>query len=89
MRSIRRGDRGAAVAEIRGILVVLDLLAPAARPDVEPPEFDEATERAVRAFQQSRGLSVDGQVGDETWRALDAPGGGSASARSTAPSPTR
>lgn len=34
--------------------------------------FDEGTEVAVRAFQQSRGLSVDGQVGDETWRALDA-----------------
>ena len=67
MRSIRRGARGAAVAEIRGILVVLDLLD--AAPSVE---FDEATERAVRAFQQSRGLSVDGQVGDETWRALDA-----------------
>jgi N-acetylmuramoyl-L-alanine amidase len=67
MRSIRRGARGAAVAEIRGILVVLDLLDSAT-----PPEFDEATERAVRAFQQSRGLSVDGQVGDETWRALDA-----------------
>jgi N-acetylmuramoyl-L-alanine amidase len=40
----------------------------AARPD----GFDESTERAVRAFQQSRGLSVDGLVGDETWRALDA-----------------
>ena len=67
MRSIRRGERGAAVAEIRGILVVLGLL-------VENPEpaFDEATEVAVRAFQQSRGLTVDGAVGDETWRALDA-----------------
>ncbi len=34
--------------------------------------FDAATERAVRAFQQSRGLSFDAHVGDETWRALDA-----------------
>lgn len=34
--------------------------------------FDEVTETAVRTFQQSRGLSVDGQVGDETWYALDA-----------------
>jgi N-acetylmuramoyl-L-alanine amidase len=71
MRSIRRGARGAAVAEIRGILVRLELLEPAT-PSAEPPEFDEATERAVRIFQQSRGLSVDGQVGDETWRSLDA-----------------
>src|SRR5437763_3673496 len=68
MRAIRRGEHGPAVAEIRAILVTLDLLpgSPAAA------GYDEATERAVRAFQQSRGLSVDGMVGDETWRALDA-----------------
>jgi N-acetylmuramoyl-L-alanine amidase len=45
-------------------------LAPAPRPP--GPEFDERTERAVRAFQQSRGLTADGQVDEETWRALDA-----------------
>jgi N-acetylmuramoyl-L-alanine amidase len=71
MRAIRRGDRGNAVAEIRSILRGLDLLPVAPRPGGQP-EFDEQTELAVRAFQQSRGLSVDGQVGDETWRALDA-----------------
>src|SRR5256885_14551478 len=70
MRTIRRGDRGAAVAEIRTVLHILDLL-PASQPVLEP-EFDEQTELAVRAFQQSRGLSVDGRVGEETWRALDA-----------------
>jgi N-acetylmuramoyl-L-alanine amidase len=32
--------------------------------------FDQATRAAVRAFQQSRGLEADGQVGDDTWRAL-------------------
>ena len=71
MRAIRRGARGAAVAEIRSILVVLELLVdpPLTQAD---PEFDAETERAVRAFQQSRGLTVDGEVGDETWRALDA-----------------
>ena len=56
--------------EIRSILVGLNLLG---RPDGSGgADFDVATERAVRAFQQSRGLSVDGQVGEETWRALDA-----------------
>ena len=58
MRAIRRGDRGPAVAEIRAILTGLDLLA-TVRPDAD--EFDDATERAVRAFQQARGLSVDGR----------------------------
>jgi N-acetylmuramoyl-L-alanine amidase len=71
VRPVRRGDRGPAVTEIKGVLLGLDLLiidASAAQPD----EFGADIERAVRAFQQSRGLSVDGQVGAETWRALDA-----------------
>ena len=67
MRSIRRGDTGAAVSEIRSILAGLELLA-----DAEPDVFDDALESAVRAFQQSRGLGIDGMVGDETWGALDA-----------------
>jgi N-acetylmuramoyl-L-alanine amidase len=65
VRSIRRGDTGPAVEEIRSILVGLDLL------DTGGAEFDPATETAVRAFQQSRGLGVDGLVGPETWSALD------------------
>ncbi|MFC0004287.1 N-acetylmuramoyl-L-alanine amidase [Micromonospora siamensis] len=69
MRPIRPGDRGPAVTEIRTVLTGLDLLAPATGGDCD--DFDPATERAVRAFQQSRGLSVDGRVGAETWRALD------------------
>ena len=70
MRAIRRGDRGPAVVEIRGILVGLELLR--AADSASSDEFEADTERAVRAFQQIRGLSVDGQVGPETWRALDA-----------------
>ncbi len=66
MRAIRRGETGAAVLEIRSILVALELLAAPAS-DV----FDEETEFAVRAFQQSRGIGVDGVVGPETWQALD------------------
>jgi N-acetylmuramoyl-L-alanine amidase len=67
VRPVRRGDHGPAVAEIRSILVGLGLLRV---PDLS--DFDADAERAVRAFQQSRGLSVDGKVGAETWRALDA-----------------
>jgi N-acetylmuramoyl-L-alanine amidase len=67
VRPVRRGDHGPAVAEIRSILVGIGLLAV---PDLS--DFDADAERAVRAFQQSRGLSVDGEVGAETWRALDA-----------------
>jgi len=73
MRAIRRGDHGTAVAEIRSILRGLELLdGSVGAGSAAPAEFDEQTEVAVRAFQQSRGLSVDGQIGDETWRALEA-----------------
>ncbi|MEV4627583.1 N-acetylmuramoyl-L-alanine amidase [Micromonospora sp. NPDC049523] len=70
MRPVRRGDRGPAVTEIRGVLLGIELLTPDA--SAETDEFGPDIEHAVRAFQQSRGLSVDGQVGAETWRALDA-----------------
>lgn len=65
---VRAGSRGDAVADIRVMLAGLGLLRnidPAAR-DV----FDPACELAVRAFQQRRGLTVDGVVGPETYRAL-------------------
>jgi N-acetylmuramoyl-L-alanine amidase len=58
------------VTEIRAVLVSLNLLPAGGPPGAD--EFDAETERAVRAFQQDRGLSVDGLVGPETWRALDA-----------------
>lgn len=65
------------MAEIRRKLVSLDrLVAPAGGPDApsDPPAaavFDDSMDRAVRGFQQERGLRVDGVVGPETYRALD------------------
>jgi N-acetylmuramoyl-L-alanine amidase len=75
MRTIRRGERGPAVAEIRDILRGLGLLCGAdGSADLDGPsdDFDDPTERAIRAFQQDRGLSVDGAVGAETWLTLEA-----------------
>ena len=70
MQVIRRGDRGHAVVEIRAILTTLGLLGD---PDTDPDAvFDGPAEQAVRAFQQAGGLSVTGDVNEETWRALDA-----------------
>ncbi|MHC3004370.1 N-acetylmuramoyl-L-alanine amidase [Gordonia metallireducens] len=65
MPLFRLGDHGSAVAEIRAILVGLGLL-----PDGGNPVFDEACDRAIRAFQQQRGLIVDGIVGPATYRVL-------------------
>nr|MDT0667898.1 peptidoglycan-binding domain-containing protein [Micromonospora sp. DSM 115978] len=42
--------------------------------DVDKPDvdlFDPALDRAVRAFQLSRGLSAVGVIGPDTFRALD------------------
>lgn len=80
MPLFRLGDSGSAVAEIRNILVSRGLLASAPAPEGViggtngwmPPEavFDDACDHAVRAFQQERGLIVDGIVGPATYRAL-------------------
>ena len=68
MQLIRRGDAGPAVAEVQSALVGLGLL----RALPAEPVYDDATDRAVREFQQRRGLSVDGIVGAETYRAINA-----------------
>jgi N-acetylmuramoyl-L-alanine amidase len=64
MVTCRLGDTGAVVAEVRSKLARLELGAPG-------DTFDPPTDRAVRAFQQQRGLRVDGVVGSLTYRALD------------------
>jgi N-acetylmuramoyl-L-alanine amidase len=63
---MKRGDRGPQIAQLRHNLVRLGLLE-----ETHSDRFDQAVERAVRSFQQSRGLTVDGHVGDHTFRAID------------------
>jgi N-acetylmuramoyl-L-alanine amidase len=70
MQFLRLGDRDRGVAEVRRTLASLGLLANT-DPGVEDL-FDPATETALRAFQQRRGLTIDGVVGRESWRALQA-----------------
>ena len=67
MPLLRHGDAGPPVAEVRAALEEMDLLE---RTEPGPAVFDEALERAVRAFQQQRGLITDGIVGPSTYRAL-------------------
>lgn len=65
---LRRGDAGGAVAELQQLLVTagFDL-----GPEGADGHFGAATERAVRSFQASRSLDVDGLVGRGTWAALE------------------
>ncbi len=69
----RLGDTGPAVAEIRAKLALVGVLddTPAVLADLDRAAFDRACDRAVRAFQQQRGLTVDGVVGPETYRVLE------------------
>jgi N-acetylmuramoyl-L-alanine amidase len=67
MRVIREGDRGRQVADVQRRLATLG--HPPADKELTGV-FGPETRKRVMAFQQERGLSVDGIVGDETWRQL-------------------
>jgi len=70
----RRGDTGPAVAEIRDRLGRLGLLSTQDTDGPTDPRsavFDDHVDRGVRAFQQLRGLTVDGVVGPQTFRRLE------------------
>lgn len=64
----RLGDTGPAISEIRTKLTLLGLLDDTAP---GPHTFDEDVDRAVRQFQQERGLTVTGVVDATTYRVLD------------------
>lgn len=69
---IRPGDRHVAVREVRSKLVLIGLLDSSAGDDGGDLElYDSAVDRAVRHFQQSRGLTPDGVVDATTYRVLD------------------
>lgn len=73
LTSYRLGDRDDAVRHVRTMLTALEgnrqgHAASAARR--QSPDFDAALDSGIRAFQQQRGLIVDGVVGNETWEAL-------------------
>ncbi|MBE3073844.1 MAG: N-acetylmuramoyl-L-alanine amidase [Actinobacteria bacterium] len=65
----RLGDKGVAVRSIRALLQATGDLAPSTIGDSDV--YDRELARAVRAFQQRRGLIVDGVFGPHTQVALD------------------
>jgi N-acetylmuramoyl-L-alanine amidase len=64
---LRTGDVGEGVRDLQLRLGALGYSGIAAD---EPGEFGPATQTAVRAFQEARGLVVDGVCGSQTWAAL-------------------
>lgn len=68
--TLRPGDTGPAVSQVVSLLARLGLLE-ASDGVAGPASYDDRVELAVRAFQQQRGLTVDGLVGPSTFRRLD------------------
>ena len=63
--TLRKGDRG---DEVRQLQTMLDRCGYVI--DIDGA-FGARTEAAVKGFQRSAGLDVDGIVGAKTWEALD------------------
>src|SRR2546429_4047594 len=64
--ALQRGETGEAVRDLQRRLAAIGLASTSA----DPGEFGTATEASVRAFQQQRGLVVDGLCGPQTWATL-------------------
>jgi peptidoglycan hydrolase-like protein with peptidoglycan-binding domain len=62
--TIKIGDRGEAVTVVQKRLAEIGIRSG------EEGVFDQATQEAVRQFQQGKGLTVDGIVGEQTLAAL-------------------
>ena len=58
-KQLHRGSNGPEVSEVQSLLGMI--------PD---GDYGPLTESAVKVFQRALGLTIDGEVGDETWAAL-------------------
>jgi peptidoglycan hydrolase-like protein with peptidoglycan-binding domain len=67
-RVLQRGDSGSAVRKVQQALIFLDFPVPKVGAN---GIFGGETELAVRSYQESRGLKVDGIIGSETIGNLD------------------
>ncbi len=65
---LRNGSTGSDVRRLQRLLVMIKILDYLGIDGI----FGPKTEQAVRSFQQSKGLVVDGIVGVKTWAALPA-----------------
>jgi N-acetylmuramoyl-L-alanine amidase len=63
---LRPGDTGDAVADVQRRLKIAGFEVAADPSSV----YGDATEQAVRAFQEARGLRIDGICGPQTWSSL-------------------
>ncbi|MDD3920966.1 MAG: peptidoglycan-binding protein [Eubacteriales bacterium] len=67
-RTLKKGMTGNDVTELQQLLIDCGFRCDMGEPD---GKFGSNTDSAVRMYQDSRGLTVDGIVGAKTWAALD------------------
>ena len=65
------GDSGDSVRVVQYFLDVISAYYDTVPPLTVNGEFDQDTDRAVRAFQQAFGLAADGIVGRQTWQKME------------------
>ena len=70
MREIVPGERGPAVGDVQKRLFDLGYSPPGFEAELREAYYGESTARAVREFQQVRGLRADGKVDENTWHEL-------------------
>lgn len=69
---LRKGDKGEAVAELQADLNALGVTDKNGKALAIDSSFGGLTESAVKNFQKSNGLKVDGICGAQTWGKIDA-----------------
>lgn len=65
---LRKGSKGESVVDLQKKLIELGY---SVGPDGADGDFGNNTEKAVRDFQTDYKLSIDGEVGNETWTKLN------------------
>ena len=70
MKAIVPGERSAAVSDVQKRLRDLGFAPPGLEEELRESFYGEKTERAVRDFQEQRGLRSDGNVDETTWQEL-------------------
>lgn len=67
---LREGDRGGSVRVLQYMLAILAEFDNSLTPVRVDGDFGPTTAQAVRQFQANNGLTVDGVVGENTWRSI-------------------
>jgi N-acetylmuramoyl-L-alanine amidase len=70
VKTVTPGDRGLAVSDVQKRLFDQGYDTPGFEAEMKEAFYGESTSRAVRAFQEERGLRAGGNVDETTWQEL-------------------